>query len=344
VRGFTLIETVTALAVASIILAGLGSILAMSLKAFPHPDADDAARAVSLQDAAQRFSDDLAEASSILSFNTDDMEFRVPDRDKDGDTEVIRYWWAGGSSALKRSVNGVETGDLGPALSSLKIEGSWLTSTGVPVAQTPTLRADETLLMVPGTGTTDTDMSATTVITSMYPVLTSDTTAWKPTSLQILTTTKGNTVLSTMRVRLYSGIIWNLLLQTPIATSTTVTFNSAATDRATTFTFSGAPELTPGTLLSVVVDTTVTTGSLSMRTSTSVPIYGMSLTTGAGLTWSTNLGGGVPCTLTGCQRRPSYVAADETRLSSVWVGMTPESERILPARFTVATLSEPVEE
>jgi prepilin-type N-terminal cleavage/methylation domain-containing protein len=342
--GFTLIETVTALAIASIILAGLGSVLAMSLKAFPHPDSDEAGRAVSLQDAALWLSDDLGEATSILDLSTDAIEFRVPDRDKDSAAEVIRYWWPGGSSALKRTVNGVETGALGPRLGSFTLEPHWTTGLGPPVAQSPTLRSEQTLLMIPGTGTTDTALGSSMAVITMIPALDSNATSWRPTSVRVMITTKGLAVLATLRARLYSGRVSDLGVQTPLATSASLNLNLAASDSWTTFTFASAPDLTPGTLLSVVIDSTITLGSISVRTSTSVPLHGMALATGSGTAWTYTEGAGAPLILTGRQWRPTTMQEDETRLASVSVVMAPESSRTLPARFTIATLGEPLPE
>jgi prepilin-type N-terminal cleavage/methylation domain-containing protein len=342
--GFTLIETVTALAISTIILAGLGSILAMSLKAFPPVASDEAARAASLQDAAQWISDDLGEATSILELDADEVEFRVHDRTKDSVPDLIRYWWPGGASGLKRSVNGVETGDLGPGLGSFKLEPRWGTGVGTPTVQSPTLRSEQTLLMVSGTGTTDTALGSSMVVVTMVPALDADTTAWRPTSVRVMITTKGAVVLATLRARLYSGRITDLGAQTALSTSAALNLSLAATDSWTTFNFSSVPDLAPGTILSIVVDSVITLGTVSMRTSTSVPIQDVMLATGSGASWTYAAGGGAPLIMTGRQWRPTSVSEDETRLLGVDVSMTASSGRSMPARFSVTTLAEPTEE
>ena len=124
-RGFSLIESVTALAIASVILAALGSVLAMSLKAFPRPEADPSADAAALQDVEVWLKDDLGSATSIVSSSATMLEFRVADRDKDELPETVRYWWSGGGERLTRTINGADETTFGPVLSDLTFSPWW---------------------------------------------------------------------------------------------------------------------------------------------------------------------------------------------------------------------------
>jgi hypothetical protein len=149
-------------------------------------------------------------------------------------------------------------------------------------------------------------------------------------------------VLATLRARLYSGRISDLGTQTPLATSASLNLSLAASNSWTTFTFASAPDIAPGTLVSVVIDAVIALGSVSVRTSTEVPLQAKALATGSGATWTYSDGAGAPLVLTGRQWRPTTMREDETRLMSVGVVMAPESSRTLPARFTIATPGEPV--
>lgn len=105
--GFTLIELVISTAILAVILGGVASALTLATSALPN----DASRA---QDDArarlQVFQRDLRDATFIRELSTTTFEATIPDRDGDGQPDVIRYERQGADSiALLRTLNGQTT-------------------------------------------------------------------------------------------------------------------------------------------------------------------------------------------------------------------------------------------
>lgn len=107
-RGFSLAEAVVAMGVLSIILLGMGGAITLSVSAIDQGN-DANAGTVKAAEASDRLLADLGEATKISSPDASTIEFEVPDRDGDGQPEVIAYTWTDGGSAgapLRRSLNG----------------------------------------------------------------------------------------------------------------------------------------------------------------------------------------------------------------------------------------------
>lgn len=338
---FTLIETVTALSIAGILMVALGSMMSMSLRAMPRPEEDVAAVAAELQDAAAWLGDDLSAAVSVVSMTSTALEFRVADRDKDGVEEVIRYEWTGGGQSLTRTVNGGAAAAVGPALSAFVAEPNWR-SVSNPAAGVPTLGAEEAILRYPGASNATQSLSGGAVAMTFTPVLDADATSWRVTSCRMLANVSILTV-STMRARLYAGRVTNLASQTPLATSGSIGLNVLGSAMPVTFTFASAPDLPPGTQVSIVVDATITLGEVQLQYTTSGVAMGtLHATVGKDGSWTTYTDGGAPLVINGRQWKPAVTNPSESRLMSVGIAMTPVQAKALPARLTVATLAEPV--
>lgn len=105
-RGFTLIEVVMSLAIMSIVVSAIGSMMVLATRALPNPD-DPASETIAAGLAMSRIVDDLRYATRLIEASPTAIEFEVPDRDADLSPEVIRYEWSGVSGdPLSRSVNG----------------------------------------------------------------------------------------------------------------------------------------------------------------------------------------------------------------------------------------------
>jgi hypothetical protein len=110
VKAFTLIEMILGLAITTILLAAMGSLVLVASRSIP-----DRGRATDMTSAAagtlEQFSADIAAAESIAMGLDTGIEVKVPDRDSDGKQEEIRYEWPGTPGAsLDRVYNGVHTG------------------------------------------------------------------------------------------------------------------------------------------------------------------------------------------------------------------------------------------
>lgn len=337
--GLTLIEMVVALVVMGVILATLSSIFAISMKAFPAPAADQAAIAASLQDAAGMIKDDLSSAVSVVSVDSSSIQFRVADRDRDGAQETIAYRWPGAGSAVMRSYKGGSDVAVGPELSAFSIDAWWRKFT-VATPTATTLGSDETLFRYPGAAGTSLKLGTDMLALTFTPTLAADATHWK---LSTVTATGSGTTLTiaTLRARLYLGAITDLSSQSPIASSPGVSLGLLGSPVAVDFTFFGAPEVPAGTLVSIVIDATVSVGTVRLNyTSSGVPSSSY-IKIGSGSSWSTSLDGGLPITIGGKQRRPGSTGVEEYRLDGAGFAMTPSAKGAFPARFSVATMSKP---
>lgn len=104
--GTTLIELVTSLAIATIVLAALGSAVLVASGALPKPAAETDARGRQQFD---RLLLELSEATRVALSSSTAVRFLVPDRTGDGQPEEIIYIWMGlPSGVLIRSYNGVQ--------------------------------------------------------------------------------------------------------------------------------------------------------------------------------------------------------------------------------------------
>lgn len=338
--GFTLIESVTALSIAGIILAALGSVLAMSLKAFPRPEADPSAESASMQDAQVWLKDDLGSATSIVSASTTAIEFRVADRDSDTVPETIRYWWPGEGERLKRTINGGNETVLGPVLSDL-VFSTWWRDVSLKSASASIMGADEVLFRYPGASNATQSIGTTMLAVTITPVLAVDTTAWCLKSCEVWASTTAGPPVSG-RARLYTGVVTNVSSQTPIATAAVVGIAAGSSNVAVTCVFFPTPEISPGQQVTIVFDTLLSSGRMSIKYNTSsVPLSTMSAQTGSGSTWTSFAGGGAPISVIGTQKKPGVADGLEPRLFGVGVAAVPKRQGAFPARFAVGTPAEP---
>ncbi len=339
-RGFTLIESVTALAIAGVILAALASVLGMSLKAFPRPEADPSAEAASLQDAEVWLKDDLGSAISVVAAGSKELEFRVADRDKDNKPETLRYWLPGQGERLKRTINGGNETSLGPVLSDL-VFSPWWRDVSLKSASASIMGADEVLFRYPGASNATQSIGATLLAVTFTPVLAVDATTWSVKTCKVWISTSAGAVLA-FRARLYTGRVTDLASQSPLATADLTAVAANLNNSPVTFTFSTTPEIAAGQQVTVVFDAPLAIGRVSINYNTSnVPLSTMSAQTGSGSTWTSLPAGGAPISVVGTQRRPGMAESTESRLFGVGVTATFKRQGALPARFAIGTPAEP---
>lgn len=103
-RGFTLVEMVLSLAIASVIVTSLGSVIILASRALPAAGGGNAAMGTGL--AMSQLASELRYAMAISSATPNEITFTVADRDGDGEEETISYQWAGAGAPLTRKYNG----------------------------------------------------------------------------------------------------------------------------------------------------------------------------------------------------------------------------------------------
>jgi Tfp pilus assembly protein PilV len=110
--GFTLLETVLAMAVTSVLLLAMGSAMLMVSRVMPEAQSP-AVASVAGAEAVERMVADLQYAIGITQRSGSVIEFTVADRNGDSQPEVIRYEWSGTAGApLTRRENGGTTVDV----------------------------------------------------------------------------------------------------------------------------------------------------------------------------------------------------------------------------------------
>ncbi|RMH29867.1 MAG: prepilin-type N-terminal cleavage/methylation domain-containing protein [Planctomycetota bacterium] len=102
-RGFTLIETVVALAVSSVLLLALSSTVLLASRAVPSGNETVIAEA-EIQRSLALMSSDIEVATAIST--TSGLTLTVPDRDGDGNSDTIGYSWTDADNMVRRTRNG----------------------------------------------------------------------------------------------------------------------------------------------------------------------------------------------------------------------------------------------
>jgi len=105
-RAMTLAELLVALAIVTLLMAGLGSALMIATQALPSRMATQQAR-LDTSDALDRLESELSCAQFVSEHTATAITFTVADRDGDGNPERIRYAWSGVTGApITRDYNG----------------------------------------------------------------------------------------------------------------------------------------------------------------------------------------------------------------------------------------------
>ena len=104
--GFTLVELMVSMSVATLLLGGVVSAITLASRAIP--DADSPLRATTkAYHAAERMAEELFVAQSFAQRSATMVEFTVADRDSDTVAEIIRYQWSAvPGDPLTRQFNG----------------------------------------------------------------------------------------------------------------------------------------------------------------------------------------------------------------------------------------------
>ncbi len=189
---FTLVELVVSLAVAGVLLVGLGSAIVLAAQALPASDRP-VDRIVAQRGVLDQLTSELASADYLVETTGTALTYILADRDADGLPERVRYAWSGtAGDSLTRQLNGgtaqVVLEDVEAfALDYSQHQGT-RTFTGVPVESSETLLAGQT---------TATTLYSVTVRSTLWPgqyfqpTLTGDAIAWRITRARLRARKKG---------------------------------------------------------------------------------------------------------------------------------------------------------
>ena len=104
-RGFTLLELVMSIAVSAILLMGMSASISIASRAVGD-GSDRIGQTLQTSDILNELASDISSAEDLLERTSDSVTVKVADRDGDGQSETLKYWWTGPTDArLMRQVN-----------------------------------------------------------------------------------------------------------------------------------------------------------------------------------------------------------------------------------------------
>jgi len=103
--GYTLIEMVLALAIMSTLLLGMSASIVIASRTVSD-GLDVVGLALQTSDVLGEVNSDLSMAEAFVDRSDSSVTFCVPDRDGDGQSDVVRYWWTGADDKrLMKQIN-----------------------------------------------------------------------------------------------------------------------------------------------------------------------------------------------------------------------------------------------
>lgn len=183
-NGFSLVELVLACALLALLLAAGGGAVGLAKRAARSSVVD---RSMSLSAALDDLTSDLGCSLQIQSLQPNSIDFFVPDRNGDGEEELIEYSWSGTSGApLLRTINGGDPEILVSGMHSFSIASSQSSIT-VPA---PAAKNSERLV---GGNTTSSSLKTTTISATNFRAgsfipanLPAGATSWKLTRVRVM--------------------------------------------------------------------------------------------------------------------------------------------------------------
>lgn len=259
----TLIELTMSLAVVSIIVLALGSLVFVAAKGMANDSSNVGSDATTARSAASLVMDDLKMATAVTEQTANAVTMTVPDRDGDGSPETIRYSWTGtAGDPLMRTYNGRTASIVAANVRSLNF--SYLTKTvGKPA---PVTSAEKSMAIHSGgtvttTGLTSTAWCAEYFKPSLTSTSTTSTTGWTISRVQVLLQ-RNLLALGTITVSIYYADSAKKPTGGALQTQTASIVNILSSGTQwVEFSYSSPPTLDPTKAVVVVVSCAVITGS-----------------------------------------------------------------------------------
>lgn len=257
--GFTLVEVVTAAALAAVVLLALQSSVLLASRALPK---DGGSRpAADCHTTVQRIGNDLAYATEITKQTATAVAFEVADRDGDGVDDRVSYEWSGASgSPVLRTFNSADAEAASPGLRQFSLDYTLRndTRTGPTVTTADSLFAAYTATPSMASHYVSNQKLIAQVIT---PVLPSDAISYSVNRVEFILQIRGtNTGTTIFELRTAENERpGTILAQTSVAES-----SLTSTMRWTAVSFGGISGLSPGTRLCIVARSATAEESCTM--------------------------------------------------------------------------------
>jgi hypothetical protein len=288
-HGHTLFELVMSLAICSVLLLAMQSIVMIASRAIPDGRTVSSLN-VSGSDVMQTISRDLMYATAISEMTSNAITFTVPDRNNDGAAETIRYAWSGtAGDPLTRQYNSGTVVNVAPSVRSFVLNYDKRA-----VQQPTTYSTSAEILLASNTGLSL--LSGDSAVTStnwpaqyFVPTLPGNATTWAVTRVTISAKSGSAGGQSAVQIRPVDSS--GLPLFTVLDQQTMLSSSLSGSTAYQTFTFANATGLDPAHGAAIVVQWVAgsTASSIHYLTSISLSSEAMATTTNTGSSWSNPL-------------------------------------------------------
>jgi hypothetical protein len=284
---------VVSLAIVSIVLVAMAAAVMLCARSMEAVNSGSVSQEMQAQSIAAQVAADLKVALAFTQRSNTSCTFTVPDRDGDGQPEIIRYSWAGAGQPLMRQVTSAgntTTGTLAGSVQSFDM--NWAShSVGPPVV---TLIESAEQALISHNGAAGSNIKSYAITTTNWvaeyfkPTLPAGTTSWKITKIKLMLARNGSAITA-LTVQVRNADAQQKPGSTLLDSATVLALNLGATAGYVDVPFSNLTNLDP-TLGYVVSVTTISTPSpANMSYDSASTDSGMSYTTtsNAGSSWAT---------------------------------------------------------
>ncbi len=244
-HGFTLVETVLSLAVVSILLGAMGSLVVVASKSLP-----DRGRATTdVRTAAgglERLSAELGYAVTLVDATRKYAEFTVADRNGDGAPETVRYEWTGKvGDPLTRQYNGGTPSVVVPSVQAFTLDftvvstSSSLPSTTGSVPESLLASASPVLVLLSQTADSSKPFGQ-----AFIPTLGATARSWKVTRARFPSSRVAGGGITSVQLRTTDGL--GQPTSTILASTQVAQAALPASQSTTDVVFTDCPPLAPG--------------------------------------------------------------------------------------------------
>ncbi|MCR4411430.1 MAG: hypothetical protein NUV77_03275 [Thermoguttaceae bacterium] len=303
---FTLVELLVALGVLPLLLLGLASAVLVARHAVPDGKRGPSAT-LSAGRALEQLAAELQYANSVSLTSPAEIVFTTEDRNGDGASETIRYFWSGRpGDPLLRQANGTASVAVAPSVETFRLD---YTTREQPLSATSSEGAERLLASY----TSSINLGSFLVDADHWcgqdfvPDLPSDATAWRVTRVGFRTRVAG-LATGSLRVELRASAghlpTMNVLAAVSLAESSL----PAVSYQWVEVPFSSAPQLPPGARMSLIVKGLTSVEACDIQyqlLSGSAATSYFVRTANAGADWTTSAGQDMPFYVYGVVSTPN---------------------------------------
>jgi len=341
-RGFTLVEAVLSMAIVSILLGAMGSLVVVASRSVP-----DRSRVTDQMGMAaaglEQLSADLGAALTIVEATDKVVAFTVPDRDKDGAPDTIRYEWSGvAGGSLVRSIGASLKSNVVDSVASFTLSYSTTTTSTanastVGSAPEALVSSFSTLLSLLG----QTVQTSKPVAQCFIPTLPAGTKSWTITRVRFMAV--GDLIATgvtdvQLRPVLASGMPGSTVLASVSVNESSLGLLIASMQSVT---FTGCPPLAPGQEVAIVFSCGGPSPSMTLSYATLGLGRTSAMCTNNSVSWSGSTLNAIPYEVYATTTTTAASVATSKRLSRVTAALTVSGNNAPQVQTTVTLNNAP---